>query len=136
MPSRHIVRTVDQADFKVPKPYENISKDFRRWCIVDGPSGSVHQEFSICELDPGGTVGAHVHTFEEQIYVLEGELICETGDGTYSLEPGDYGVIHVSAVHYGMLMPKVCDIQYHVLIAMSTYFRCNIELYNICNVTS
>ena len=99
MPSRHIVRRADQEDFQVPKAFESLSQGFRRWRIVDGPNGSVHQEFSICELEAGGTIAAHVHTFEEQIYVLEGELICETGDGTYLLEPGDYGVIHVSAAH-------------------------------------
>jgi quercetin dioxygenase-like cupin family protein len=99
MASRHIVRTADQEDFKVPPAYEKISRGFRRWCIVDGPGGSVHQEFSICELDPGGHVDAHLHTFEEQIYVLEGEVIFETGDGTYALVPGDYGVIYVSAPH-------------------------------------
>ncbi|HSL45464.1 MAG TPA: cupin domain-containing protein [Anaerolineales bacterium] len=99
MPSRHIVRTADQEDFQVPKAFEALSKGFRRWCIVDGEAGSVHQEFSICELDPGGTVDAHIHTFEESIYILEGNLICQTGDGTYSLQPGDYGVIHVSSPH-------------------------------------
>src|SRR5687767_9524342 len=99
MPSRHIVRTADQEDFVVPKAYETLSKGFRRWCIVDGEGGSVHQEFSICELEPGGTVEAHIHTFEESIYILEGKLTCQTGDGTYSLVPGDYGVIQVSAPH-------------------------------------
>jgi quercetin dioxygenase-like cupin family protein len=99
MPSRHIVRTAEQADFKVPKVFESLSKGYRRWCIVDGEAGSVHQEFSICELDPGGTVDAHLHTFEESIYILEGQLICQTGDGTYCLESGDYGVIQVSAPH-------------------------------------
>ena len=99
MPSRHLVRTTEQADFKVPKAFEALSKGFRRWCIVNGENGSVHQEFSICELDPGGTIEAHIHTFEESIYILEGGLICETGDGTYALEPGDYGVIQVSAPH-------------------------------------
>jgi quercetin dioxygenase-like cupin family protein len=99
MASKHIIRTADQEDFKAPPAYEKISSGFRRWCIVDGPGGSVHQEFSICELDPGGSVSAHVHTFEEQIYVLEGEVVFETSDGTYTLVPGDYGVIHVSAPH-------------------------------------
>ena len=97
--SRHIVRTAEQEDFKVPKAFESLSKGYRRWCIVNGENGSVHQEFSICELDPGGTIDTHIHTFEESIYVLEGQLICETGDGTCSLEPGDYGVIHVSSPH-------------------------------------
>src|SRR5512143_2902429 len=99
MPSRHLVRMADQEDFKVPKVFEALRKGYRRWCIVDGSNGSVHQEFSICELDPGGTVDAHVHTFEESIYILEGQLICQTGDGAYTLEPGDYGVIQVSAPH-------------------------------------
>src|SRR6266487_1324717 len=96
---RHIVRTAEQADFKVPKAFASLSKGYRRWSIVNGESGSVHQEFNICELDPGGTIDAHIHTFEESIYILEGKLICETGDGTYSLEPCDYGVIQVSAPH-------------------------------------
>jgi len=97
--SRHIVRTAEQEDFKVPKAFESLSKGYRRWCIVNGENGSVHQEFSVCELDPGGTIDTHIHTFEESIYILEGQLICETVDGTYSLEPGDYGVIHVSSPH-------------------------------------
>jgi quercetin dioxygenase-like cupin family protein len=99
MPSRHIVRTAGQADFKVPRAFAPLSKGFRRWSIVNGENGSVHQEFSICELDPGGTVDAHLHTFEESLYILEGQLVCETGDGTYALGPGDYGVILVSAPH-------------------------------------
>lgn len=99
MTSRHLVRTAAQADFQVPPAYARISQGFRRWSIVNGEAGSVHQEFSLCELDPGGSVGAHLHTFEESLYILEGQLICETGDGTYALEPGDYGVIQVSAPH-------------------------------------
>jgi quercetin dioxygenase-like cupin family protein len=99
MPARHLVRTAEQADFKVPRAFEALSKGFRRWSIVNGESGSVHQEFGICELEPGGFSSAHVHSFEESIYVLEGQLICETGDGVYAHEPGDYGVIQVAAPH-------------------------------------
>lgn len=99
MPSRHLVRTAEQADFQVPRAFASLSKGFRRWSIVNGENGSVHQEFSICELDPGGMVDAHIHTFEESIYLLEGQLLCITGDGTYVLEPGDYGVFHVSSPH-------------------------------------
>jgi quercetin dioxygenase-like cupin family protein len=99
MPSRHLVRTADQAAFEVPSAFVALSKGFRRWSIVNGETGSVHQEFSICELDPGGSIDAHVHSFEESIYVLEGRLICETGDGAFALEEGDYGVIQVAAPH-------------------------------------
>lgn len=99
MTSRHIVRTAEQADFKVPSSFAKLSKGFRRWSIVNGEAGSVHQEFSICELDPDGTIDAHLHTFEESVYVLEGQLVCETGDGAFALESGDYGVIQVAAPH-------------------------------------
>jgi quercetin dioxygenase-like cupin family protein len=94
-----MVRTADQATFEVPAAFAALSKGFRRWSIVSGATGSVHQEFSICELDPGGSIGAHVHSFEESVYILEGRLICETGDGAFALEPGDYGVIQVAAPH-------------------------------------
>src|SRR5919108_537037 len=99
MPSRHLIRTADQASFEVPSAFRALSKGFRRWPVVNGAAGSVHQEFNICELDPGGSIGAHLHSFEESIYVLEGQLICETGDGAFALEEGDYGVIQVAAPH-------------------------------------
>lgn len=99
MTSRHLVRTAGQAAFEVPSAFAALSKGFRRWSIVNGETGSVHQEFSICELDPGGSIDAHIHSFEESLYVLEGQLICETGDGAFALEEGDYGVIQVAAPH-------------------------------------
>ncbi len=99
MSSNHLVRTTEQADFQVPDAFAKLSKGFRRWSIVNRDAGSVHQEFNICELEPGGSIDTHIHSFEEGIYVLEGELICETGDGKFALGVGDYGVIHVAAPH-------------------------------------
>jgi quercetin dioxygenase-like cupin family protein len=99
MPARHLVRTTDQAAFAVPSAFAALSTGFRRWSIVNGETGSVHQEFNICELDPGGSIDPHIHSFEESIYVLEGQLICETGDGLFALAEGDYGVFLVAAPH-------------------------------------
>jgi quercetin dioxygenase-like cupin family protein len=99
MPARHLVCTADQAAFEVPSAYAKLSQGFRRWSIVNGQTGSVHQEFSLCELAPGGTIDAHLHSFEESLYVLAGELICETGDGAFVLEAGNYGLIQVAAPH-------------------------------------
>jgi quercetin dioxygenase-like cupin family protein len=99
MESKHLVRTSDQAAFEVPAAYLGISNGFRRWTVVNRETGSVHQEFNICELDAGGSIAAHVHSFEESIYVLEGELTCETGDGIFTLGAGDYGVFLVAAAH-------------------------------------
>ncbi|MPZ72047.1 MAG: cupin domain-containing protein [Nitriliruptorales bacterium] len=55
--------------------------------------------FGICELDPGGSVPWHVHSFESSCYVLEGEVACETDDGTFVLRERDYGVVGVGAPH-------------------------------------
>lgn len=95
---RHLVRTADQAAFETPAAFAALSKGFRRWSIVNGES-SVHQEFNICELEPGGAIDTHIHSFEESIYVLEGQLTCETGDGLFALKEGDYGVFLVAAPH-------------------------------------
>jgi mannose-6-phosphate isomerase-like protein (cupin superfamily) len=99
MPARHLVVTADQAAYSTPEAFASLSRGFGRWPIVYGDTGSVHQEFSLCRLDPSGQVDAHIHSFEESFYVLDGELICETGDGAFALQPGDYGVVQVAAPH-------------------------------------
>lgn len=99
MPGRHLVQTADQAAYQVPPAFADLSEGFRRWSIVNGETGSVHQEFGICELEAGGTIDAHVHSFEESVYLLEGEVVCDTGEGSFLLEPGDYGVIPVAGAH-------------------------------------
>lgn len=99
MPARHLVRTAEQAVFETPAAFAGISEGFRRWSVVNGATGSVHQEFNLCELAPGGSIHAHIHSFEESFYVLEGELVVETGEGAYLLEAGNYGVIPVAAPH-------------------------------------
>jgi quercetin dioxygenase-like cupin family protein len=99
MQKYHIVKTAAEADYKLPKAYEKISKGYRVWSIVNRETGSVHQEFNLCELEPGGSIDTHLHTFEEAIYILEGELICATSDGTYAMTQGDYGFIQVATPH-------------------------------------
>lgn len=99
MPGRHLVRTADQAEYTAPRAFADLSEGFRRWSVVNDEAGSVHQEFGLCELDAGGTIDAHVHSFEESVYMLEGTVVCDTGEGSFLLEPGDYGVIPVASVH-------------------------------------
>jgi quercetin dioxygenase-like cupin family protein len=84
--------------FAVPGPFESISEGFRRWTIVD-ESHSVHQDFGICELDPGGVIEAHLHSFEESFSVLSGEVVCHTHEGAFRLRDGDYGVVPVGSPH-------------------------------------
>jgi quercetin dioxygenase-like cupin family protein len=97
--ARHAVLTADQARPVVPEGFEDRSQDFRRWSAINDRTGSVHQEFGICELDPEGSVGWHVHSFEESFYVLEGEAILEIEGQAHLLREGDYGVISVGTTH-------------------------------------
>ena len=97
--SRHSVRRASEATFAVPQFFAQHSVGFRRWAAVDHAAGSVHMGFGICELDPGGSIERHVHSFEESFYVLEGKILSETNEGSFLLRPGDYGFLPVGAPH-------------------------------------
>jgi len=95
---RHLVARQADAVFAVPDRFASLSEGFRRWAIVDEAS-SVHQDFGICELDPGGAIEAHVHSFEESFFVMSGEVVCHTGGRSVRLREGDYGVVPVGSAH-------------------------------------
>jgi mannose-6-phosphate isomerase-like protein (cupin superfamily) len=96
---RHLVRRVDEATFVVPPGYEEHAAGFRRWTVVDEAAGAVHTGFGVGELEPGGSIAAHVHSFEESFFVLEGEVVVQTAEGAVLARPGDYGVIPVGLPH-------------------------------------
>jgi quercetin dioxygenase-like cupin family protein len=95
----HVVRRADEAVYAVPEAYRSTSRGFRRWSIVDRDAGSVHMGFGICQMDPGGSIDWHVHSFEESIYLLGGEVVVETLEGAVAMRAGDYGVVPVGAPH-------------------------------------
>lgn len=96
MPHHRVLRA-DEGEFLVPAPFADAG--YRRRVAVDAEAGSVHMGFDIAELDAGASVQWHVHSFEESLYVLEGELVVSTDDGSYLLREGDYGIIGVGAAH-------------------------------------
>ncbi|AYY13190.1 cupin domain-containing protein [Actinobacteria bacterium YIM 96077] len=99
MDSRHLVHRAAQASYQAPPGWSDVATGYRRWTVVGEGSGSVHTGFGICELEPGGMVPAHVHSFEESFHVLDGSAIIETSDGSYRVGPGDYGLIPVGVPH-------------------------------------
>ena len=99
MTSRHVVRLAGEAAASVPDGWAGRSRGFRRWSVVDEDAGAVHTGFGVCELDPGGSVDAHVHSFEESFHLLEGELVAVTAEGAVHLRPGDYGLLPVGVPH-------------------------------------
>lgn len=99
MSPRHLVRRMDEATFVVPPGYEEHAAGFRRWTVVDEAAGAVHTGFGIGELEPGGSIATHVHSFEESLFVLEGEVVVQTAETAVLARPGDYGVIPVGLPH-------------------------------------
>jgi quercetin dioxygenase-like cupin family protein len=53
----------------------------------------------VCTLDAGGSLPAHVHSFEESGYVLDGVGVLDTAEGSFRLGPGDYALLPVGVAH-------------------------------------
>jgi len=99
-PLRHVVHRAADAAYGVPEGFEDQSSGFTRWSAVDHTTpGAVHTGFGVCVLEPGGSVNAHLHSFEESVHLLEGEAVVRTPDGSVLLRPGDYGVIPIAVPH-------------------------------------
>ena len=83
--SRHLVRRAGDANFVVPPAFVERSRGFKRWGVVGEESPAVHTGFALCTLDADGWVAAHVHSYEESIFMMEGEAELTTTEGTFRL---------------------------------------------------
>jgi quercetin dioxygenase-like cupin family protein len=99
MTSRYLVRRAGEASPAVPQAFQGRSSGFTRWPVVDEAAGAVHTGFGVCSLEPGGSVDAHVHSFEETVHVLAGEVVLQTAEGCLRLREGDYGLLPVGMPH-------------------------------------
>ncbi len=97
--THHVIRRAADAVFAVPPqlPYDSVG--FTRRTVVGEEDGSVHTGFGVCELAPDGTIGAHVHSYEESCHLLSGTVILDTPEGSYLLEEGDYGLLPTGVPH-------------------------------------
>jgi len=92
----HVLRARDA----VPKPeYGGHSAGFLRASLVDGSSGAIHTALGLCVLEPGGSVDAHLHSFEEFFYVVEGNPTIVFDGRAHELVPGACGVVPVGVAH-------------------------------------
>jgi quercetin dioxygenase-like cupin family protein len=98
----HLLRA---SDMQFLPAYKGNSKSFRRCALVDRAAGSVHMGLGLCTLDAGGQIDAHLHSFEESFYVVEGEPTLLMDGRGYPLLPGACGFIPVGVAH-AWLGPK------------------------------
>ncbi|MFQ5611097.1 MAG: cupin domain-containing protein [Anaerolineae bacterium] len=95
----HHVGKFDPTNFRPLAGYERHSQGYRRVALVDHTVGSVHSGVGICELAPGGSLDAHVHSYEEGFFLLEGQAILGLNGHACELGPNDYGVVQVATSH-------------------------------------
>ncbi len=99
MTGGHLVRPGEAAVLAAPQGWAADASGYRRWDPVGEEAGAVHTGFGVCELDPGGRVPAHVHSFEESFFVVEGSGVVETPEGAFRVGEGDYGLLPVGVPH-------------------------------------
>jgi quercetin dioxygenase-like cupin family protein len=99
MSSRHLVQRAADARFEAPGGWAATARGYRRWTVVDESAGAVHTGFGVCTLEPGGALPAHVHSFEESVYVLDGAGVLDTSEGSFRLASGDYALLPVGVSH-------------------------------------
>jgi quercetin dioxygenase-like cupin family protein len=60
-----------------------------RWLIA-GRDGAPHYAMRLFEIEPGGSIPVHTHEdTEHEIFIVEGEAICDDGKHEISVKPGD-----------------------------------------------
>jgi quercetin dioxygenase-like cupin family protein len=97
--SRHIVKRVEDHDYREPTEFQGRSRGYSGDRIVNEADGAVQMAFQVSRLEHGGTVSHHVHSFEETFYVIEGNLVVDLPEGSFDAGAGDYGLIPVGVTH-------------------------------------
>lgn len=97
--SHHVVKLADDIEYATPPEFEGRSEGYTGDLVVGEHTEAVHTGLRVARLEPGGSVDTHLHSFEESIYLVEGELVVDLPDGSFRLSSGDYGLIPVGVPH-------------------------------------
>ena len=95
----HYVGRVDWSFADTPAAASGTASGLARQVLVGRDQGAVHTELAAGALHPGGWLARHVHSFEEALYVLAGELLLEIDGRVHRLVAGDYGLMNVGVRH-------------------------------------
>ena len=96
--ANHVGR-VDWSFSGAPTPASERSAGLARQVLVGPGQGAVHTELAAGAFAAGGWLRRHIHSFEEGLYVLSGELVLEIGGDVHRLVAGDYGLIPIGTWH-------------------------------------
>lgn len=99
MTTHHVVRRGSEVVWAPASGPLAGASGYATWSVVDATTAAVHTGFGLGRLDPGGSLPSHVHSYEESLYVLSGEVVVQTPGEAARLVPGDYGLIPVGVPH-------------------------------------
>lgn len=95
----HFVGRLDWSFGDAPAAASVTSSGLARRRFIGREQGAVHTELAAVVLQPGGWLAPHVHSFEEALYVLDGELLLDLGGAVHRLVGGDYALIPTGLRH-------------------------------------
>src|SRR3954466_9137275 len=95
----HSVGHIDWSFVDSPAPPSATAPGLAPLRIVGPEQGAVHTDLAAVGIQPGGWLAPHVHSFEEALYVLEGELLLLNGGDTWRLAGGEYALTQPGAPH-------------------------------------
>ena len=95
----HFKGKSDDIALTAPRVYAGHSQGYAQASLIDHTTGSVHTGLSMNRLAPGGAISAHLHSFEEGFYILEGHAVVSVADRAWRLGPGDFGAFKVGTLH-------------------------------------
>lgn len=99
MTTHHLVRRSSQVTWApAPGPLAD-AVGYQGASIVDSSTAALHTGFGLGRFEAGGALPAHLHSYEESLYVLDGELVVQTPGEAALLGPGDYGLIPLGVPH-------------------------------------
>lgn len=99
MTTHHLVRRAAELTWSPPAGPLADATGLEQWSVVDSSTPAVHTGFGLGRLLPGGRVPSHVHSYEESLYVTEGEVVVQTPGEAVRLGPGCYGLIPIGVSH-------------------------------------
>jgi len=95
----HHFGTFDDGALVSHQLYAGRGEGYRQAALIGPHTGSVHTGLNVAQLDAGGVLAPHIHSFEEGFYLLEGDAILAIGDTAVRLRAGDYGALKVGTAH-------------------------------------
>jgi quercetin dioxygenase-like cupin family protein len=95
----HHIGRLDWSFADTPAPASATASGLTRRVVVGRDQGAIHTDLAIGQLQPGGWLAPHVHSYEESLYILEGELLVLIGERVHRLVRGDYTLFPVGVRH-------------------------------------